>query len=289
MRLPRTITSPIGTVTSYTYDAKGNMTQTQVAKDSASMVSVQTWDSADMYVISATDAAGVTTTTVTDANMGTVTSTQTGSQSTVTNTYDVMKRVTQTSAPLGSKVVTSKYTYTTDRLTEVRHNTTGSADNQTTDVVYAFGFDALGRPTTTAIGGNTIFTQAYNTDGTLASQTFANGESVSYYYDSYKRMIGSATEEESGYWRYQYTYGANGELARLTDNNLGRTIHSEYDLTGRPMRKTTEGSDGTPIYTGEVSYDDGTACLPASWSGWARRAVSMSRPSPMTRSTGAQV
>ncbi|MBR6029756.1 MAG: hypothetical protein IKP40_11800 [Clostridia bacterium] len=68
-------------------------------------------------------------------------------------------------------------------------------------------------------------------------------------------MIGSATEADSG-WRYVYTYGANGELARLTDNNLGRTIHSEYDLTGRPMRKTTEGSDGTPIYTSEVAYDD---------------------------------
>ena len=113
----------------------------------------------------------------------------------------------------------------------------------------------MGRPTTTQIGGNTIFTQAYNTDGTLLSQSFANGGQMRYGYDSYKWMIGSATELDSG-WRYQYTYGANGELARLTDNNLGRVIHSEYDLTGRPMRKTTEASDGTPIYTGEVSYDD---------------------------------
>ena len=122
-------------------------------------------------------------------------------------------------------------------------------------VIYTFGFDALGRPTTTQIGSTTIFTQAYNPDGTLLSQSFANGGQVRYGYDSYKRMIGSATEQDSA-WRYVYTYGANGELARLTDNNLGRVIHSEYDLTGRPMRKATEGSDGTPIYTGEVSYDD---------------------------------
>ena len=133
-----------------------------------------------------------------------------------------MKQMTKTSAPLGTdgKVVTSKYIYSDDRLTQVRHNTTGSAGVQATDVVYTFGFDALGRPTTTQIGSTTIFTQAYNPDGTLLSQSFANGGQVRYGYDSYKRMIGSATEQDSA-WRYVYTYGANGELARLTDNKPG--------------------------------------------------------------------
>ena len=54
--------------------------------------------------------------------------------------------------------------------------------------------------------------------------------------------------------RYHYTYGNNGEVAQVEDKVLGTTIRSEYDLTNRPMRKTTTNANGE-IYAAEVSYD----------------------------------
>ena len=93
------------------------------------MKTAQSWDTAENYVTQATDAAGVTTVTQTDPNLGTVTSTQNGTQSAVSNTHDVMKRVTKTEAQVNSQTVKSEYAYTTDRLTEVRHNTDSDPDH----------------------------------------------------------------------------------------------------------------------------------------------------------------
>ena len=54
--------------------------------------------------------------------------------------------------------------------------------------------------------------------------------------------------------RYNFEYGANGRVCRLTDTLLNRIVTSEYDSCDRPMR-VTHTEQGTHLYTGEVSYD----------------------------------
>ena len=118
---------------------------------------------------------------------------------------------------------------------------------------YDFAYDAAGRPTTVKIGTQSLSTNTYNANGTLQKVTYGNGGKVTYSYDSYKRVTGLKYDTETTN-RYTYTYGANGQTAQVTDNNLGRTAQSEYDTANRPMRvKHMEGS--AHVYTGEVEYD----------------------------------
>ncbi len=55
--------------------------------------------------------------------------------------YDSTKRVTSVQASAGGKTCKNEYAYAKDRLSEVKHNTTGEG----TDVRYSFSYDGLGR------------------------------------------------------------------------------------------------------------------------------------------------
>ena len=198
--------------------------------------------------------------------------------------------MTQTETTADGKSYRNQYTYTQDRLTQVKHNT---SDNPTEDVEYNFEYDSLGRATEVRVGTQTLSSTAYNTDGTTASVTYGNNGQVRYGYDSFKWLTDVSFDEEAGV-RYHYTYGNNGEVAQAEDKALGIVIRSEYDLANRPMRKTTTDASGE-IYAAEVSYDsyNNLACFKERVAGEAYETGyeydNENRPTKVTYSNGVEV
>ena len=248
--LLKEIIAPLGMKTAYTRDAHGNVTQTKVRHSMLQMTTSAGYSADGNYALTQTDARGQTVTKVIDPNLGTTASVTDPKGQTVHYTYDVLKRVTQTETTADGKSYRNQYTYTQDRLTQVKHNT---SDNPSEDVEYNFEYDSLGRATEVRVGTQTLSATAYNPDGTTASVTYENNGQVRYGYDSFKRLTDVSFDDEIGV-RCHYTYGNNGEVAQVEDKALGTIIRSEYDLANRPMRKTTADASGE-IYAAEVSYD----------------------------------
>lgn len=230
--LLKSIIAPLGMETTYTHDAHGNITGTQIKKDVLQMTTSAGYSADGNYALTQTDARGQTVTKVIDPNLGTTGSVTDPKGQTVTYTYDVLKRVTQTETIADSRSYKNQNTYAADRLTQVKHNT---SNNPGEDVAYNFEYDSLGRATVVKVGTQPLSTTAYNTDGTTASVTYGNNGQVRYGYDAFKRLTDVSFDAEGGV-RYHYTYGNSGEVAQVEDKALGITIRSEYDLAKTSIR-----------------------------------------------------
>ncbi len=145
----------------------------------------------------------------------------------------------------------NNYAYTRDLLTQVRHNTSASSAD---DVVYSFFFDPLDRPTRVWVGNQELSLTTYNPDATVEGVTYGNGGRVVNRYDAFKRLVGVRFDDETSD-QFTYLYGANGEVAQVTDNARSVTVRSEYDAANRPMRKTIMKYGTEHAYTGTVTYD----------------------------------
>ena len=163
----------------------------------------------------------------------------------------------------GESTYRNEYIYhgSTGQLTSVRHNVDG---DRTHDVVYTFGYDALGRKTTVHVGNALLSSNQYQTDptqpnyGTLTRMTYGNGTEVSNEYDAFNRVTGVRYGDEETP-RYAYVYNANGQVAHVTNALLNQITESEYDLSNRPCRiKVNRDVAGvrSHVYTGDVLYDD---------------------------------
>ena len=259
--------APLGSVSTFTYDAFGNplTSQVQNAEENPSYFirGETTYTDDGNYVTEQKDARGKIVRTETDPQRGTTTSVTDAKGQTVEYKYDELRRIVKTSANVGAKegILTAhnEYTYDAKRgnLVEIRHNTDGNAAN---DVVYSFEQDALGRQTAVKVGNQTLSQSQYQNDptkpnfGTLTATTYGNGAKISSRYDDFNRVTGVVYGEETAP-RYEYDYNAKGQVARVRDNLLNRTTQSEYDLANRPVRvKTSE--DAKHVYTGQVAYDN---------------------------------
>ena len=252
--------SPLGTKTANTYTSHGNPASATVSDNTGSttafLKTTTTWDAAGNYVTAQKDARGKTTTTVTDANRGTVTGVTQPNGQQISYTYDALRRPTKVSATVGSNEYRNEYTYDSAKgwLTGVKHNT--AADKE---VAYSFTYDALGRPKTVKVDDQTLSTNTYNTNGTLKKTAYGNGGSVAYTYDGFGRVTGVTVDGETSP-RYTYAYNAAGQAAHMKDAALGRSEFTEYDLAGRPCRKTV--LQGTAHhYSSELSYHTATGNL----------------------------
>jgi len=157
--------APLGSVSTFTYDAFGNplTSQVQNAEENPSyFIRGETLYTDDgNYVAGQKDARGKIVRTETDPQRGTTTSVTDAKGQTVTYDYDNLRRIVKTSANVGAKegiqTVHNEYTYDAKRgnLVEIRHNTDGNAAN---DVVYSFEQDALGRQTAVKVGNQTTGT-----------------------------------------------------------------------------------------------------------------------------------
>ena len=259
--------APLGSVSTFTYDAFGNPLTSQVqnadANPSYFIRGETSYTDDGNYVTEQKDARGKIVRTETDPQRGTTTSVTDAKGQTVTYEYDNLRRIVKTSAKTGAEAgiptVHNEYTYDEQRgnLVEIRHNTDGNAAN---DVVYSFEQDALGRQTAVKVGNQTLSQSAYQNDptkpnfGTLTATTYGNGAKISSRYDDFNRVTGVVYGEETAP-RYEYDYNAKGQVARVRDNLLNRTTQSEYDLANRPVRVKTAEAD-QHVYTGQVAYDN---------------------------------
>ena len=250
--LLRKSTSPLGTISEYTYDANGNCLTTKTSDGTSFMQTSTAYDTNGNHVTAQTDARGKTVSRVVNISKDTLTSITDPRGQTVSYTYDQNRKVTKTATTVDGKEYTNKYTYTKDKLTQVKHNTSADASG---DVAYNFEYDTLGRPTVVKVDNQVLSSTTYNADGTVQRVDYGNEDSVEYSYDEFKRIKGIRYTEDSED-RYTYEYGANGQVAQLTNKNLRTVTTSEYDAAGRPARITRKQLDtGAHLYTGEVSYD----------------------------------
>ena len=123
--------------------------------------------------------------------------------------------------------------------------------------------DGIGRNTVFANENNrvsTIYTPGYGEQGTCGFEydavnhlTHGNRGQVCYTYDDFKRIVGMRYDDDTDD-RFQYTYGANGEVARVKDCARDVSVLSEYDAANRPRRKMVLEGD-KHAYTGELVYD----------------------------------
>ena len=150
------------------------------------------------------------------------------------------------------KAYRNAYTYENDRIKTVAHNTTGD----TPDVTYTFNYDELGRKTTVKVGSQTLSTNVYSSDrsGLLKEVQYGNGGKVKYEHDEYDRLTGVRYDDETTD-RYTYEYGADGEASVVRNNNLGRVLQTERDLTQRAMGTQLRDTNGNLLYRTELDYD----------------------------------
>ncbi len=251
--LLRKSTSPLGIVKEFTYDGNGNQLTAETTDGTNFMMTENNYTENGNHVAIQIDARGKTVSRVTNNSKDTLTSVTDPRGQTVNYTYDQNRKVTKTAATVGGKEYANHYTYTKDKLTQVKHNTSADASG---DVAYNFEYDALGRPTVVKVGNQVLSTTTYNADGTVQRVDYGNEDSVEYSYDEFKRTKGIRYN-----WdyedRYVYEYGANGQVAQLTNTDILTVTTSEHDAAGRPARISRRHLDtGAHLYTGEVAYDE---------------------------------
>lgn len=256
-RLPRTITSPTGVISATTYDPVSHCPTTSLVKNAAATLLIGSkteYHTGGNYASKQYDARGKLTQSAVNVARGILTSATAPNGQVITNTYDNANRLTEVNATYiadgVSKTAKSTYAYTNGQLTKIAHNTTSTGD----DVAYNFAYDSLRRPATVKVGtATTLSTNSYNADGTLANVTYGNGGKLTYIYDAFRRVIALRYDASSDD-RYRYAYDAEGRLAWVSDEILGRIYSSAYDIAGRPMLAQTLAGT-SHLYSAEVAYD----------------------------------
>ena len=163
------------------------------------------------------------------------------------------------------------YTYAGGRLSQLDRKTyrSGAAQHQ----YYNFAYNVWGQTTATKVGSRTLSTNTYynyvNDDtargGNLKSTAYANGDSISYTYDRFDRLIRKSYNSGS---YVVYTYNAEGSLARLSYGDSTGELASyrfEYDSLGRLIRSAELDADGGTVQRTEHIYDGYNRLSRQSW------------------------
>jgi len=151
------------------------------------------------------------------------------------------------------KAVYETYTYNSDgQITGMR------CDHDATR--YAFGYDDLGRPTSIDVGNGTLTNQlvtyAYTSEQSqLASQTYGNGGSVSYWYNDQ----GQTTQKAIGGHQFQYAYDKRGQLVLQKDLANDTRTRYTHDINGNLLCYITTANaakdSGVETMRMEYTYD----------------------------------
>ena len=259
-RLPLSVTTPTGIRTVNNYDTHGNLTRSYTIDSmdgSMAIDSYQSYTGDGNHVASKTDSRGKIVTYETNLAKDTLTKVTDPNGQSVNYAYDSRKRVIETTANMAGKVYKNAYTYENDRIKTVAHNTTTEAP----DVVYTFDYDELGNQKTVKVGTQVLSENVYAETGdrSLLRVEYGNGGKVRYTRDDFRRIKGIGYDDAESP-RFNYEYGANGEVAFVHDNELQRTAWTEYDASERPsclhiMEDATETQNGTTRYKCRIGYD----------------------------------
>ncbi len=266
----------VGSLTATTsYNKSGNTTGARlVGKDSNGNASLALQSSATPtadrnHTSSVTDANGSTTSyTYNGQTELLATSTNAAGRQT---TYEYYLSSGRAKSTYQSGVAAIGYTYSGGRLSQLDRKTyrSGAAQHQ----YYNFAYNVWGQTTATKVGSRTLSTNTYynyvNDDtargGNLKSTTYANGDSVSYTYDRFDRLVRKSYNSGS---YVAYAYNAEGSLARLSYGDSTGELASyrfEYDSLGRLIRSAELDAAGGTVQRTEHIYDGYNRLSRQSW------------------------
>ena len=270
------VTDAVGATTDYGYDAEGNVsTMTAAPNNDAAMRPVwtatydgigrivaiadplnhstgQTWDAVNRMLTqtlpkpapsSTLDFTATIAYDVYDAVSQTVSVRETDPNGIVTSqAFDVFDRAVKNVDGLGN---TTTYGYTRALLSSVT-----DANNNVT----AYGYDGMGRVTSTTFPDNAIERLTYTSDGLLATRTDRKNQLTNFGYDHLKRLT---TKSYSGAGSITWTY-AGQKLTQVFDSSItpNETHTFAYDADFR-ITSETQATRGTISYT----YDSRDAKL----------------------------
>ena len=158
----------------------------------------------------------------------------------VTTNYSYDADGNMTSKEQGGRSVSYAYN-SDDKLTSVSRNNT----------VYNYTYDVWGRPVATKVGSQALETASYNTNGTLSSKTYGNGNVENYTYNSYGQVKKISLP---GLGSYSFRYDSKGTKLFDSDSVNSQKTYYYYDEEGRSTGEHVSSSAQSNTYTNDI-YD----------------------------------
>ncbi|MEU7059004.1 FG-GAP-like repeat-containing protein [Streptomyces sp. NPDC046197] len=242
------VTDPLGNVTSYGYNAAGQLTS---VKDAQGHTTSYTYDPAG-NVLTSTDPAGKVTTNTYDA-AGDLTSVTDPLGDTTTYTYDKNGQLLSTVPPRGNISGADKAAYTTSYAYDAGGNRTKVTDPS--GAVTTTAYDALNRVVSVTDPLGHVTKTTYDGNDNVATTTDPLGKVTTYAYDkadrptTVKDPLGKVTT---------YGYDADGNRTSVK-SPLGYTTSMTFDADGRMLtqvdpRGNVSGATASQ-YTTTYAYD----------------------------------
>lgn len=256
-KLLTSATSSDGKTYDFTYDIKGNVLTAVISAEGSTQTinSSATYTTNQNFMASLTDQRGNTTSYTYDETRGTLLSVTDPTGALTSYVYNASNDQLQS---VSSGGLTTSYTYDNDRLTKI-------VSPSGTRYIFAYD-DTFGRNTGVSVGNVSLASYAYNTNGLLTQQTYANGATVNYAYDSLDRLA-SRWYNISGscLYRADYIYGDNGQLSMVLDHAAATRTKYIYDLADRIVGErvyNTAALNGTTLLSStDYTFADATNYL----------------------------
>ena len=245
-----------GVNNSFTYDASGNLTKTRVDNSSYDKYIEQysTYTSDGNYLKELFSDRGYATTYTYNNYKGTLTSvTDANGNETQYSYNDDTDRMTIVEAiDSANKDNNSKVTYIYNKVGQL-----ASISSPGDKTKYYFEYDNWGKNTKVKVGSQELVSNEYEpNNGHLKTQSYGNNFYVTHNYDSLDRESSRVYNDgNSDVAKYYWTYNADGNLARYSENG-NRVLTYLYDDIGRLLQ--VSGNDGSYVKTSYDKFDKST-------------------------------
>lgn len=247
---PTSVQDPLGNVTSFSYDARGNLTQ---VTDALNRSSAYEYD-ANGQVTAVVDADGQRATLSYDG-VGNLVSVTDPKGNVSRMRYDGASRLVETIDPLGrrSKIrydAANRVTETTDpggAITKFTYDSIGNITSVTDarGAVTQYAYDTAGRLTTRTDPLSASEQYGYDSIGRLSQYINRRGQASTYAYDTLHRLT-RATYADS---TVDYSYDAQSNVATIADSQTGAYRFS-YDV--RNLLSSMQGPNGAVSYAHDL-------------------------------------
>ncbi len=224
--------APLALVTALSYDANGQLLQTQQSANGAVQATTQSSWTPSGKLASTTDTNGNVTRYAYDAadRLAQITD---AAQRVTTYAYDAMSRRTRTFNPAIQSGALVTLGYTPDGLLASR----ADADNHTTNYTY----DRFNRLSVTTYPDSSTETLGYDANGNVLTRQTRKGDTIHFTYDTLNRL---ATKAAPGEATATYGYDLAGRMTSVGDTSAAVTAPSTtasykttttYDALNRPL------------------------------------------------------
>ncbi len=209
-------------------DRYGNDLSSSTEVNGVSMSESKTYTSDGNYQTSETDALGNQVWYSYSANTGLLTQTTDAEGNHVFYGYDQAGNITSTAQPVGSSgAIVNSYTYDDgDRLSKITQN----------DFDYDFRYTEFGLLKTIKAAGQNLISYGYDSQGTLTSASYGNGQTIDYDYNSDYTNASISMGNEN---LYSYSYDEDGALISVEDNVSNRITSYTTDDDGNSVTEET--------------------------------------------------